>query len=275
LAAPAPGVVVTHNGTLTWPQELWVASLAVGNGDPAPLGGLSALREHGLKGFTSPSVFVLLPARRKCGTAPKGVEVRRTSTLRQRDIIPGRPPRTRVAHSLVRAAAWARTDREAMAIIAACFQQRMIQLADLLGALARTPHIRRHHLITQTAQDAAGGATALSELDFLALIRRAGLPEPSRQHRRKDARGRNRYLDFYYEQWRIHIEIDGAHHLNALEAWDDMARQNALWLRGDRVLRFPAWLVRDHPEQVTTVVRAGIAGRRLAGVIGHTTSKAS
>ena len=59
--------------------------------------------------------------------------------------------------------------------------------------------------------------------------------------------------------------MDGAHHLNPLEAWDDMARQNALWTRGDRVLRFPAWMVRDRPATVAAQVRDAL---RAAGWCG-------
>jgi very-short-patch-repair endonuclease len=257
------GVLVTHSGQLTADQRLWVASLAAGNGEPAPLGGLSALRAHGLRGFEPAAIAVLLPAHREHRTPPPGVVVHRTTTLSARDVYrPGRPPRTRPARSIVDAAAWARTDREAKGIIAASFQQRIVRLGDMMDALARAPRARRRQLTTRTARDAAAGATSLGELDLLDVIRRAGLPEPKRQHPRRDAAGRRRYLDFYYPEWGIHIEVDGAHHLNPLEAWDDMARQNALWTRGDRVLRFPAWMVRDRPETVAAQIRDAL---RAAG----------
>lgn len=252
------GILVTHSGELTLTQRLWVASLAVGDGDPAPLAGLTALQAHGLRGFTAPTLFLLLPAERRDTRPPKGVLVRRTTALTRRDVCRGRPPRTRAPRSIVDAASWARTDREAMAIVAACFQQQLIRLDDLLDALERAPRARRRRLTARTAHDAAAGATSLGELDFLALVRRAGLPEPTRQHPRRDAAGRQRYLDFYYERWRIHIEIDGAHHLDPLEAWADMDRQNALWLKGERVLRFPAHIVRDRPEKVVATVRAAL-----------------
>jgi hypothetical protein len=43
------------------------------------------------------------------------------------------------------------------------------------------------------------------------------------------------------------VEIDGAHHMDVRRWADDMLRQNQVWIAGDRILRFPAWLVRAEP----------------------------
>jgi very-short-patch-repair endonuclease len=220
------GVVVTHNGGLTEDQRLWVASLAVGNGWPAPLGGLTALRAHGLTGFTPPTITVLLPAGQQRRDPPPGVTVVRTTT---------------------------------------CFQQRFVRLDDVLDVIERLPRVRRRQLTLTTARDAAAGATSLSELDFLAAIRAAGLPEPTLQHRRRDAEGRWRSLDAYFAEYGVHVEVDGAQHRDPVQAWADMARQNALWLPGERVMRFPAWLVRDHPEIVVAQVRQALVAAGWPG----------
>jgi hypothetical protein len=164
--------------------------------------------------------------------------------------------------SLVDAAQWACSDEEARAVIAAGFQQRLVNDADIRQVLDRMPRARRRKLIAQTAADAAGGAHSLAELDFLGLVRRAGLPEPSRQKVRYDATGRRRYLDVYFDGWGVHVEIDGSQHLDALVAWADMRRQNELWIAGDRVLRFPAWAVRNEPDQVIAQLKAAL---RAAG----------
>lgn len=253
------GILVTHNGELTEQQRLWVASLAAGGGQPALLGGLTALRAHGLRGFEAPNICIVLPRSHDHRTAPKGVAIHQTTTLTKRDILlASRPPRTRPARSLVDAVGWARSEREGRAIIATCFQQRLVRLDDVVDALSRVPRTRRRRLTMITSQDAAAGATSLSELDFLEAIRAAGLPEPTLQHRRRDADGRWRSLDAYFAEYGLHVEVDGAQHRDPRQAWDDMARQNALWQAGDRVLRFPAWLVRDHPEIVVAQVRAAL-----------------
>ncbi len=256
-------VLVAHNGALTERQRLWVASLAAGPDEPAPIAGLTALIAHGLRGFEAPTVWVVLPTNRDHRAPPAGVTVRQTTTLLPRDIHPlARPPRTRASRSLVDAAAWARTDLEARGIVAACYQQRLVRHDDVLDALARAPRARRRRLTAATARAAAGGATSVGELDLLAAIRRAGLPEPKLQQRRRDAGGKVRYLDGYYPEYGLHLEVDGAHHDDPLQAWADMDRQNALWQRGERVLRFPAWMVRDRPDVAVARIRDAL---RAAG----------
>jgi hypothetical protein len=169
-----------------------------------------------------------------------------------------RPPCTTAARALVDAASWANSDREALTVIAMCFQQRLVGLDDVLAVWQRLPRSKRRRLVLTAAQDAAGGAHSLGELEVLGLVRRAGLPAPSQQRERVDSTGRRRYLDFYWEQWHLHVEIDGAHHLDAARARADAARQNALWISGDRVLRFPAWAVRHDPAAVIAQIRAAL-----------------
>jgi len=84
------------------------------------------------------------------------------------------PPRstcTSPARALVDAAQWARSDDAARTIIAACFQQRLVGLAEVTEVLDRTPNLRRHALIAATVADAVGGAHSLGELAFLELCR--------------------------------------------------------------------------------------------------------
>jgi very-short-patch-repair endonuclease len=75
---------------------------------------------------------------------------------------------------------------------------------------------------------------------------------------RTDARGRKRYLDVVFEEWKVHVEIDGGQHTEVGHWWADMRRQNDLWISGVRVLRFPAWVVRDRPGDVIAQVRAAL-----------------
>lgn len=258
------GIYVAHNGPVGPAQLRWIAILAAG--PAAVLGGLTAAQAWGLRRYETRVIHLLLPARHQARSLPPGVLVHRTSVLPEEDVLAvGQPPRTMPARSLVDAAQWARTDEEARAVIAAGFQQRLVGGDDVHVVLDRLPRARRRELIRTTASDAAGGAHSLAELDFLGLLRRAGLPEPSRQVVRRDAAGRRRYLDVWFEPWRVHVEIDGGQHLDPRTAWADMQRQNDLWVDGDRVLRFPAWAVRNDPHRVVNQVRAAL---RAAGWSG-------
>ena len=50
------------------------------------------------------------------------------------------------------------------------------------------------------------------------------------------------------------VEVDGLWHMDATAWWADMHRDNELTLSGYRVLRFPAFAVRDHPEVVAAQI---------------------
>lgn len=117
---------------------------------------------------------------------------------------------------------------------------------------------KRRKLTLATAADAAAGSHSLGEFDVARLLQRARLPAPTRQAVRVDASGQRRYLDLFFESYGLHVEIDGAHHLDAGQAWLDMDRQNQIWLSGERILRFPAWLVRRQPHKVVADIQRAL-----------------
>ena len=171
-----------------------------------------------------------------------------------------RPPRTRIARSLVDAASWMATDRGAQAILAAGVQQRLVRVEHLELIVTANQRLHRRRLILDTLGDIAGGAQALSELDFTRLVIRPNkLPEPDRQRRRG-----NRYLDAVWEEQKVVVEIDGAQHMDPLQHWDDMERDIDVQLDGYRVLRFPAWVVRYNPGHVAARIREALYGSNLA-----------
>jgi very-short-patch-repair endonuclease len=255
----ATGVYLTHTGPPTRQQRRWIAVLATGPVRPALLAGASALEQQGLRGHRSEAIHVLIPAGSRDRDVPPGVVLHRTTTLPECDVHRiGQPPRTMPARSLVDAAQWAGSDGQAGAIVAAGFQQRLVSLDEVAAVLDRMPRAHRRAQTRGIATDAAGGAHSLPEAAFLRLCRRGGLPVPTRQVRRRDATGRWRYLDAYFEQWGLHVEIDGGQHMEVRHWWQDMRRQNELWIPGDRLLRFPSWLVRHRPEEVVAQLRAAL-----------------
>ncbi|MDG4804954.1 hypothetical protein [Micromonospora sp. WMMD980] len=253
------------DGPYTREQQWWVAVLAAGDG--AVLAGLAAARAGGLRvNWEHEVVDVLLPHERHAPDLlrrlPLGlpaVRVHRVRHLAPADRQRGRPDRTGMARSLVDAAGWARTDDEAQMIVAAGCQQRRATPAELGAVLDRLPRARRRRLIRQTLGDVAGGAEALSEIDLFRLCRRHGLPLPDGQERRRDADGRQRYLDAYWRRWRRHVEVDGGHHMEARHWAADLRRQNRVWIVGDRILRFTAFDVRHRPADVVAQLRAALS----------------
>jgi Protein of unknown function (DUF559) len=253
---PQRGTVVTHSGPVSREQQIWAAVLAAGR--DAVCAGLTAAHLEGLRGYDRPAIDLLIPAGRRLQPMP-GVRVHRTSVLPAGHVRwRGMPPRTVMARSIIDAAAWARSDDDARALIAAAIQQRTVTPDDVAGVLTGMPRSRRRGLVLETVRFAAGGAHSLSEVHLAALCRRFGLPQPDRQVPRIDASGRQRYLDAYWPQWRLHVEVDGSWHLEVRAWWADMRRQNELWIAGERVLRFPAWAIRNDPEQVAAQLQSAL-----------------
>lgn len=258
------GILLTSNGELTALQQQWVAVLLAGRG--ALLAGAAAAAAGGLCGIQTGQIPVLIPAVRNASRRlPRlppdmpTVRVHRSGVLpanhhRRTDGI----PRTTMARSVVDAAAWARSDREAMLMAAAACQQRLTQPEEIQAVLTVLTRARRRALLLRTLNDIAGGATALSELDLLALCRRFRLPPPDNQQQRRDMDGRRRYLDAYWRESQLLVEVDGGHHMNVAQWSADMMRQNKIWIAGDRILRFPAWLLRADPEAVAHQIQAAL-----------------
>jgi very-short-patch-repair endonuclease len=154
------------------------------------------------------------------------------------------------------------TDDRARAVLAAGVQQRLVRVEDMLTVAERGLRLRRRSLMRATLADIAGGAEALSELDFSRLLRRYRIPEPDRQAERRDSLGRRRWLDALWKKARLIVEVDGLWHMDAIAWWGDMRRDNEFTVRGYRVLRFPAFAVRHDPDAVASQLRAAL---RLGG----------
>jgi hypothetical protein len=250
-------IYLTNTGKIGHEQRLWIAALAAGRG--AVIAGGTALGEYGLHRYEGPGIHILVPARRQPADLPPGVVVHRTTVLPPQDVHRvAAPPRTMPARSVVDAAQWARSDDDASAAVAAAFQRGLVTAGEVHAVLGRLPRARRRSVIAAAVEDAAGGAESLAELRYARLNRKYGLPEPARQKMRLDRAGRRRYLDVYYDQWQLHVEIDGGQHNDPRHQWADMKRQNEIWIPGDRILRFPAFAVRRRPDEVFAQVRAAL-----------------
>ena len=130
-------------------------------------------------------------------------------------------------------------------------------MAAELGRIQRHP---RRRLLNRLVADIADGAQALGELDFATLCRQYGLPRPSRQVLRPGPEDRS-YLDVYFDDYGLVVEIDGIHHLLGLNPLDDALRQNELTLVSDAVLRIPLLGVRLQPARFMAQLVRGLHDR--------------
>ena len=63
------------------------------------------------------------------------------------------------------------------------------------------------------------------------------------------------------------MEVDGAHHMDVRHWAADMLRQNEIWIAGDRILRFPAWLIRQESAQVANQLREALRAAGWRGAV--------
>lgn len=255
-----PLVIATHNGPLTYRQQLWAAVLNAG--EPAALGARTAAAEAGLSGWQAEVIEIVVPRGVKVPRVPgMDVKVHESRRFSADDVHPTLlPPQTRPERSVLDAAVWTRRPSAACGLVAAAVQQRITTPARLSGELEKAGRVRHARLLMAALADISGGAQAFSEIHFGWICRRNGLPEPERQVVRIDGQGRRRYLDAVLrgpDGRRVIVEIDGAVHLLPARYWDDMSRDNELTIGGERRLRFPTVaLYLDETRVVDQIARA-------------------
>lgn len=250
-------VLVAHRGPLTRATRRWVAVL--GAPSTSAIGAWSALEVLGLEGWRREPVHLVVPRGARPDRYPWLV-VHESRRLREEDVVEvGGLPVHGVARAAVDAAAWQRSWRTAAGLMAAVVRQRLATTDELLAMLETVGKVRHRKVMRLALADVGGGADSLAEIDFARLCRDGGLPEPSRQAVRTDARGRRRFLDV---EWRLPggrafvVEIDGVGHMERDRWYDDLLRDAEIGADPRTVrVRLPAMAARFEPVRVLAVVR--------------------
>lgn len=249
--------LVVHTGQLSETARFWAAVFEAG--PRAHLDGESSLLAAGLQHYTSDRVRVSVPrgARIRRG---KGLDIRQTRRWCPDDLVLAGLPRTRNEVAAIRAALWARSNRQAALLLTMAVQQGLTTAERLGVEMLRIRRDRRRAFIHEVLLDLLGGARSLGELDFARTCRSRGLPEPTRQVVRRGPHGRY-YLDVCWEAWGVVVEIDGIQHTWAGVVVGDALRHNDVTLQHHKVLRFPLLGLRVAPDdffaQIELALRAG------------------
>jgi len=228
--------ICVHRGPLPLQALQRVAVLEAG--PRAFLDGASALVAAGLKNFTVDAIRVSVPRGARVYRTMRGVDIRQTRRWAPTDLASSSPPRARVEVAAVRAALWAQSNRQAALVLTMTVQQGLTTAERLGEELLRIRRDKRRALLHAVVLDLLGGARSLGELDAAKECRRRGLPEPSRQAMRRGRNGRY-FLDLFWDDWNVVVEIDGIQHSWAQNIVGDAIRQNDLSLQGSTVLRLP------------------------------------
>ncbi|HWI42096.1 MAG TPA: hypothetical protein VNS81_00650 [Nocardioides sp.] len=252
-----------HNGPVPDAGHRWAAVFQ--GGPRACLDGASALLASGLKRFEVERIRVSVPRGARIRRS-RVYDIRQTRRWSAEDFAPNGIPRTVPAVAAVRAALWAKSDRQATYLLTLTVQQGLARPADLGEQLLRVRRDKRRLLLHAVVNDLLDGARALGELDLARELRRRGLPTPQKQVLRRDRRGRY-YLDLYWPDLGVVVEVDGIHHTWAENVVGDALRQNALTLAHDVVIRLPLLGLRLQPDEFFAQIGAALdeaAVRRAA-----------
>ncbi len=244
-------------GRALWWCAVWES------GASAVLDGTTALLAAGLKNWSTDLIEVTVAHNRRVRSLA-GV---RHHFLRDRgEIIPAGIPRTRPDLAVVRAAQWAVTDRQAATIIAMAVQQRIVHPTALLARWEKVGYSHRRQVLDSVIADVCNGAQSLAELDFAAMCHKRGLPEPGRQVVRSGSHGRV-YLDVFWDEFNLHVEIQGAQHFQGTAGVDDALRFNDLALGNSdmRSLQIPVLGLRICPDKFLDQVARAVRELRQAG----------
>lgn len=225
---------ISLQGSMLTPEaERWVAVWEAGAG--AVLDGVSSLLAAGLSSWEEKVIHVSVTKGTRTVSRP-GVRIHHHRQLGR--VLESAPPRTAPEVAVLRAAAWAVSDRQALTLLAMTVQQRLVLPARLLEAWEQTERHRRRMLLRDAVPLVCDGAHALGELDFARACRRRRLPEPSRQEVRYTSQGKI-YLDVLFEPYGVHVEVNGAHHYSRLAPVDDARRRNDRALEDELTLEIP------------------------------------
>lgn len=249
--------LVVHTGPLVREAVEWLAVLD--SGPRACLDGASSLVRAGLKNFEVERVRVSVP-RGVPVTRNELWDVRQTRRLRMDDLAEDSIPRTRSEVAAVRAALWARTDREAGLVVSMAVQQRVTTPQLMAAEMVRVRRDRRRLLLNELIIEVGGGAESLGEIDVARECRERGLPEPSRQVKRQ-GRGSRWFVDVEWKRFGVIVEVDGIHHSWADQVVGDALRQNELAISGAVVLRLPLSGLRWAPDEFFGQIEAALVAR--------------
>jgi len=254
--------VVLHNTALSR-DERWRAAV-LNCGPRAVLTSFTALEIFGLSGWQREEIHVLSSAGAARPAPACDLPIVLHRTRLPIDEVAQRRCHRPAPAALIAAASF-RRPRPAIGLLAALVQQRLALPGELRVALALAPRIRHRAAMSCAVADIEMGADALSELDFVQLCRRAGLPAPVQQAIRIAPDGTRRYLDAEWklvDGTRLVVEVDGAVHLAAPRWFADQLRQNEITLTGSVVLRFPSVVVRTEPALVIDQLRRALRTTR-------------
>lgn len=253
------GTYATFSGVPPREARLWAAVLRAGPG--AVLSHETAAEVHGLVDKPSTIIHVTVSANldpARYGKIP-GVVVHRSRKVVRQALPPWQLPRTPVAETVLDLVAASKSFDDAYSWLSRATGRGLATAGTIKAALAQRKRMRWREWLTDALGDVADGIMFPLELRYVRDVERAhGLPAARRQARRELASG-VRYLDNFYDAYRLCVELDGRSSHPPEQKWHDADRDN------DNLFADDVQTVRFGVRDVT--VRRCARAAQLAGVL--------
>lgn len=214
----------------------------------------------GLTGFDEPMTHIWVHKSTYQVPPDAGVSLHETRRWSADDVAAHGIRRSLPAVSTVQAALWAPTAPSAQLRLVMPTQQRLTCSEDVIAVMDRVRRHRFRSMIRATLHDIADGAQSLGELDVTRLCREHGLPEPSRQEVRTGRQGRI-YLDVYWAEFGVALEINGAGHDRLDQRRKDEIRSLDLQIQGDAAAQVSVLTLRSAPTPFFRALRDLLVAR--------------
>lgn len=219
-------IYITHTGPLQQNAQLWAAVLYAGRG--ARLSHETAAEIIGLTDRQWPGIQVSIPPERRV-TPVAGVVIH-ASSYNGRIWRPpaGIPPHTSEEDTVLDLVHAAANLDEVLSWVTRALAKPLTSESHLRRAMAERKQLRWRRELEEIITAAAGGAHSVLEYRHDRDVQRAhGLPPARKQVPFRKPDGTRGYLDRYYPEYRLIIELDGRRYHPGDRRAQDQARDNA------------------------------------------------
>jgi hypothetical protein len=229
------GVYATFTGTPDRQALLWAAVLRAG--PTAVLSHWTAAELFGLDDEPRGLIHVTVPTRRR--TKPiRGAAIHHSNEVTSSRHPLLMPPRTRIEATVIDLTQLSRDFDQAFGWLSRSVGRGLTTEAHLLAAIDTRRRLRWRGELLTALTDLSEGAMSPLERQYVYGVERAhGLPAAKRQYKIVTD-GLTRYLDNFYEDARLAVELDGRAAHPPERRWADSHRDNAHASIGIMTLRY-------------------------------------
>jgi hypothetical protein len=227
------GTYATFTGVPSREAVLWAALLRAGPG--AVLSYETAAEVHQLLDKPAAKIHITVPASHDpARRGPiRGVIIHRSRNVTSEPLPPWQLPRTPIAETVLDLIESAKTTDDAFAWLTKSIGRDLVNAGMLNAALVGRKRMRRRPWLAEALTDVADGVMSPIELRYVRDVERAhGLPQARRQARRELDSG-VRFLDNFYEAFKLCVEIDGRLTHPPEQKWRDADRDSDNLFRDD------------------------------------------